>query len=293
MADGRKLVDAIDEHAGPLIQLYEKAARRLQLLTADAAANGSRWGRDYRQSQLDLARTILARLKRQTPAIARQSVETAYTDGAWLVDATVEGGTGIAFGGIHQRAADTLALALAGKLDEALGTVGRRQDDLFRRVGLEQTALAQAMGLQGTHPTAAAIRRELEVEGQTAFVDRAGRRWSLESYSVMVARTTTREAVSVATGNRMVERGQDLVTVSKHEHQFDECSEWEGRTFSLTGATAGVPVLRELPPFHPNCRHVIFPAAARLEDPLNMQALETRMLKRRLQKQEAAALAGA
>jgi hypothetical protein len=86
-------------------------------------------------------------------------------------------------------------------------------------------------------------QRRLIDERAGAFVDRAGRKWSLKSYTQMVARTTTREAVSMGTANRLLENGHDLVTISEHGNVEDECSDYEGKTFSMTGATEGYDVL--------------------------------------------------
>jgi hypothetical protein len=42
------------------------------------------------------------------------------------------------------------------------------------------------------------------------------------------------------------------------------CLQYEGKVFSLTGQTPGLPVLKIRPPFHPNCRHRIL--ATRRQD---------------------------
>ena len=73
----------------------------------------------------------------------------------------------------------------------------------------------------------------------------------------MCARTTAAEARSEATVNTLVDRGVDLVTVSKHPHPNDVCSRFEGRVFSISGGHPRYTKLRERPPFHPNCRHVL------------------------------------
>jgi hypothetical protein len=99
----------------------------------------------------------------------------------------------------------------------------------------------------------------------TSFVNRAGARIPIAAYTKMVIRTTTREAVSTGTANRMLEAGLDLVTISSHDHEEDECSEYDGETFSLTGATEGFDVLDQYPPFHPNCAHVMAPAEIDLD----------------------------
>ncbi len=137
---------------------------------------------------------------------------------------------------------------LMGQLAEAHDTVysmlasaliGRTEPDVFRRVGLEQTGLAQAMGrgpFRAVPDFVAALRRE----GVTAFVDKAGRRWRLSAYAGMVLRTTSRQAevLSVLTQDD----GWDLYKISKHGTTCKRCAVWEGRIFSKSGTS------REFPP---------------------------------------------
>jgi hypothetical protein len=112
---------------------------------------------------------------------------------------------------------------------------------------------------------------DLRSRGITAFVDRAGRRWTLENYSAMVVRTTTREAVTAGTRNRMADHGQQLITVSDHGTTCPICSEFEGNTYSATGTAVvvGGVVYEPAPdsaPYHPNCWHVETPAGVEFED---------------------------
>lgn len=77
----------------------------------------------------------------------------------------------------------------------------------------------------------------------------------------MAVITTTREATSRATVTRLGEHDQDLVTVSSHAHKADECTPYDGNTYSISGQTDGYEQLDVAPPFHPNCAHVLTPAA--------------------------------
>ena len=60
------------------------------------------------------------------------------------------------------------------------------------------------------------IRDRLASEAGPAFFDRRGRRWDLADYAEMVARTTTREAMTEGTINRLREHGITLAQVSRH-----------------------------------------------------------------------------
>ena len=89
-----------------------------------------------------------------------------------------------------------------------------------------------------------------------------GRKWSADAYAEMVARTKTAEASSVGTANRLVEDGYDLVIISAHG-ATDGCAFYEGKVFSISGASEKYPALDSLPnggpPFHPNCKHRLAP----------------------------------
>lgn len=160
------------------------------------------------------------------------------------------------FGRLHQEAVNMLADNLVETLGEASSTLGRRTNDSIRRHGL-RTALEQAHSGTPRGLQTAALKRRLEKDGMTAFVDRRGHQWKLSTYAEMAVRTTTSEAQNQAVINVALSRGLDLVEVDKHEHEADACSPYDGKIFSLTGRTPGYPVLDRIPPFHPQCEHFL------------------------------------
>ena len=151
-------------------------------------------------------------------------------------------------------------------LEEAL--LGRRKDDLFRRIGMERTALMQATG-QGVYkalPDFVTARRR---DGVAAFTDKAGRKWNLHTYGSMVLRTTSRQAevLSVLTQNL----DHDLYQISRHGTTCPLCAPLEGRVYSKSGTDPNFPPLSaafgKMDPngpdtlenswlnIHPNCLH--------------------------------------
>jgi hypothetical protein len=254
---------AADRHAAALAAIFRDAEQRLTALVAQSLAAGTLGTARYRTNQLGKVRSILDQLLSQAVPASTSLVAHGYVSGGRVVDSAL-GAPRFAssFSGVHQEAVDILADNLANALGEATRTVGRRIEDIFRREGLAAVAQGLATG---------AARRDvsqnlvdlLTKQGVTGFVDKGGRAWGLESYAAMVARTTTREAVSLGTANRMLEHGEDLVRISSHPHDPDVCTPYDGKTFSLTGR-GDAPRLDRLPPFHPNCRHVLAPAVADL-----------------------------
>ena len=170
---------------------------------------------------------------------------------------------------------------LLGEISEATATVmqtlqnaliGRTQSDIFRRVGLETVAMQEATG-RGAYKALPEFVETLRREGITAFVDKAGRRWSLHTYGAMVCRTTSRQAevLSVLTADPE----QDLYQISSHGSTCAICAPLEGRVYSKSGTDPDFPPLAaafgKVDPsgpdnlansflnIHPNCLHVLLP----------------------------------
>lgn len=101
---------------------------------------------------------------------------------------------------------DKLVQNLMGEITAANATVistlqnaliGRPEADFYRRAGIEATAAMEAAG-KGVYKTLPEFIQALRREGVTAFVDKAGRHWSLHAYGSMVCRTTSGQAEVLA-----------------------------------------------------------------------------------------------
>lgn len=174
---------------------------------------------------------------------------------------------------------DQLVANLMGEITDAALTayatvesalIGRVEPDVFRRVGLEQVALQQARGV-GTYKALPDFVEALRKEGVTAFVDKAGRHWSLHTYGSMVSRTTSRQAevLSVLTADPE----QDLYRISVNGTTCGICAPYEGRVYSKSGTNPDYPPLaaafgKQDPAgpdtlantwlnLHPQCQHAI------------------------------------
>lgn len=252
-----------------LIALYARAAKRLRVQIRQAIRSGAIGTAAYRAEQLQTIQRELQKLGKGTKPLILPVVFEPYVRGGQVVDVGL-GRTAAAFQftGPHPLAAQALADNLSFSLGRARDTIGRRVDDVFRRVGLEEVGTGVAAGSARREVSSALqarLEREALVDGLTGFVDARGARWQLDVYSEMVARTTTREAMSAGTRNRMAELALDLVTISSHANPCDLCADYDGQTYSINGTTPGYDVLDQWPPFHPNCRHVATPAAANLD----------------------------
>lgn len=176
---------------------------------------------------------------------------------------------------------DQLVASLMGEITDATITayatvqsalIGRIEPDVYRRIGLEQVALQQATG-RGTYKVLPGFVEQLRREGITAFVDKAGRNWSLHTYCAMVSRTTSRQAEVLAVLTADPE--QDLYRISSHGTTCAICAPFEGRVYSKSGTNPDYPPLaaafgKQDPAgpdilantwlnMHPGCLHSILP----------------------------------
>lgn len=144
---------------------------------------------------------------------------------------------------------DMLVTNLMGEITDASMTVmatlqsaliGRIEPDIYRQIGLEQVALQQAKG-KGTYKMLPEFVEALRREGVTAFVDKAGRNWSLHTYGSMASRTTSRQAEVLAVLTADPE--QDLYQISSHGTTCALCAPFEGRVYSKSGTDPDFPPL--------------------------------------------------
>jgi uncharacterized protein YdbL (DUF1318 family) len=89
------------------------------------------------------------------------------------------------------------------------------------------------------------------------FLNINGKNFNMEKYAKLVARTELRKANTEATIETARQFENDLVAVSDHGTVCDECKEYEGNVYSLTGWNTKYPMLPAQPPFHPNCQHYL------------------------------------
>lgn len=176
---------------------------------------------------------------------------------------------------------DNLVSNLMGEIVESENTVmktlesalvGRRENDRFRRAGLNAVANMQVRGTSIKN-AANEMYNQLIKEGVTAFVDKAGRHWGLHAYCTMATRTTSRqsEVLAVLTADER----QDLYEISSHGTTCAICAPLEGRVYSKSGSDPDFPPLAsafgKVDPngpdsltnsylnIHPNCLHVLTP----------------------------------
>ena len=90
------------------------------------------------------------------------------------------------------------------------------------------------------------------------FIDRSGQKWPSKSYFNTLARTELMNAARSSYDDKMADEGFDVMKLSTSGECCEKCARFEGKLFSLTGATPGLPTKQDLIDagvFHPNCTH--------------------------------------
>lgn len=163
----------------------------------------------------------------------------------------------------------TEASETAFKSVQKLYTIARLEADPFREAALKEVLSQEAAG-GGWNKAATKMAREMQNRGITAFVDKAGRHWSLQSYGNMAVRTTARQAQVAAV---LTADDYDLWQIVKIGSACPVCAPLEGRVYSKSGTNPDYPPLSlafgKIDPggpdglantylnIHPNCLHAI------------------------------------
>lgn len=247
-----------EEESDRLSKFYAEAEREILQEITRALLKGNKT--EYLQTMLNNVEAILKDLRAGSRTWCEEAIPRVYIAGVDAADKQLKkAGLEIAggFGGIHQQAAQILAESAYNRLEDMASFIGRRADDMYRALALENVR-ATVTGYKTWQQTAKRYREQLAENGVTGFRDAANRNWNMRTYAEMVARTTTMEAHLEGTKNRILEGGNDLVKVSTHAGACEKCQPWEGKILSLTGETPGYPTLQEAKEaglFHPNCGH--------------------------------------
>jgi len=246
-----------------LIALFQQAELQITRALASAFSTAADFTSAYRRQRQAEIRAILSRLLNRAVGTdaagpAWDVVKSAYGTGAQRA----EEGTGQpagSLGGTHLATARALFEGLVGRLTDAVNNVGRRVDDVFRKATMEETLQGLIQG-ETSPQRSARVEDNLRDRGIKGFTDRVGREWDLSKYAEMAARTTAREAHTRGTVERLAEVGVDLVQISEHAHDLDICTPYENNIYSISGTHPEYPsALGNLPPYHPNCRHLALP----------------------------------
>lgn len=122
----------------------------------------------------------------------------------------------------------------------------------------------------GSKVVAQAVQRTFAKNGLTSFITKDGKKLPLDFYASTVTRTKMRVASTTGSTERYKENGVYHVKISEHHPTCSKCARYQGLVVALhKGKADGFPVgstdpdagpgVIPLPPYHPNCQHVVRP----------------------------------
>lgn len=246
-----------------LINIYKSAYKRITKELIDA----SEAGKIQRARVLARVNYELEQLGVDVNAWVKKEIPQYYLDGANVATQDLRAlGVDISkvsnYAVINTEAIKALTDDVALSFANAITGISRNANSLLSSTLKQQLNFIIADGrLSGDarKTISANLTQKLTDEGLTALQDKAGKNWTFENYTRMLARTKATEARNQGLTNRMLASGYDLVQVSNHNSSHPACADWEGQILSLTGETPGYPTLDEasFDLFHPNCEHAI------------------------------------
>lgn len=248
-------------------EIVRQAQRTIQAQIEAALRSGDLETASRRRMQLAAVDSTLQQLGAAVGPLSSQLVREAWEQGAARALAQIEAlpvtapATPGTFHGISTEAVRAMQDSLSHRLDDARQTLGRRVEDVYAREQ-RRAALRSILGAEGSPQEASqhlqrALKDKAVKDGQAGFVDSAGRRWSLDTYSNMAVRTVTREAVVQGAVARMASHGIVLARVSTHPDSCPLCEPFQGTLVSLDGSVSewkgeAVSDTGQMPPYHPN-----------------------------------------
>jgi hypothetical protein len=249
---------ALSTEEANLLKLYSTAEKDIESILNELIAKGKYTA--YYQQLSGKIKGLINDLNKDAKGWVEKNIKKNYLGGMAQAESKIKGLNmmiGIPDIIMHTQAINILAQNTYSRLLDVSQTIGRRTNDIFRTVALEEIR-GSVIGYKDWKRTAKDIKNSLIENGVTGFVDKAGKKWNMTSYAEMVSRTTTAEAFNAGTMDRILETGHDLVKIDVIPTVCPICSRWAGKIISLTGKTEGYPTMEDAKAdgmFHPRCRH--------------------------------------
>ncbi|MFD7121912.1 phage minor capsid protein [Streptomyces sp. NPDC059922] len=132
------------------------------------------------------------------------------------------------------QAVDRLAQEAVDVVTATHRSILRAVVDTFRAV-ISRVAATPLLGTGTRRQATQDALRQFADAGIRAFVDKAGRRWSLPAYAEMAVRTAVARAATEAHTRTLTEHGVDLVVVSNSPRECPLCRPWERKILTIGG----------------------------------------------------------
>lgn len=260
-----------DQYAYQLVRGFRDAEARLLELIAQTTAKRTN---DIHSSQLRDVQKLRRRAERILRSVTDASPEVIHAMLAEEYASSAARVAGDAFtAGVNIDSVHTITADMVHALQASTLQVLRDVDDVYRKVVAQATNAA--LQSAETHQKALqAALNEAADRGLTAFYDRAGRRWSMDTYLDMALRTTRNRATQEGHIAGYKSAGVELVRASWHRASAPQCYPYQNELLAISGEAGPRVMVSEITGeaitvhvkatmrealeagyHHPNCRH--------------------------------------
>ena len=224
-----------------LSSAYEEAELRIIDLIASRLKKGAEapdWATRKLQELALTKRQIQKELNKLAPEAAAQVSQLLrdnYERGqAEALDTLIKSKMETPYPGVIQASKEMSKLLseTTQSILESHNRILRSTDDAYRKI----VSRAASDLLLGTGTRSDMIQRglnEFADKGITGFVDKRGRNWEMKAYVEMAAGTAAHRASTQGHLEKLKENGHNLVVVSDHKGECDQCRKWEGEVLAI------------------------------------------------------------
>lgn len=222
-----------------------------------------------------LMNQVLSKADNKAKDWTKEAITTSYTEGQALALVTLgfekameKARKAIEFKRLDRQGIVQIANVTYNDLLLMTNNTRQRVKDVLSKIVLENMR-GKEIGVNSKELSKKIIkdlREQLLKESDFAIIDRANKRWSIESYSRMIARTKMSQAQIDGTVNESLRRESFYGVISSHGSKHASCRKWEGKIVRLSDSAPGdFPLLSDLRAydfrdiFHPLCRHFVYP----------------------------------
>lgn len=272
-----------------LIEVYREAQIKLIQIVSDK--NTGVGTKTYYNTVLKRLEELMKELETKTGKYIEKSVPREYKKAldetyAYFQKNHLQMKQPDMFAQIHSDAVHELAREMQYHINLGISQAGRRviryldtsRDNILRLQGLRSSAVKISSGQTVLDMQKDLLQRLLNDGFLTVQYGSGTKAYQvgLDTYTAMVARSTTREAGNLARENQLTDNGYDLMIMTEHYPTCKTCAMLQGRVYSISGKDKRFPPLSKAfasgyRNVHPNCRHVVVPFVEELRSDEELQ----------------------
>lgn len=244
-----------------ILRLFVNAQK--QLIEIIDRADPTRKFSLYRSAHLREIELVILQLERKLGRAVEKEIKTVYSAGAMetkkAIESFKEPQFKFSFSGVNKEAVEVLT---SGALSEFGNTIralrSNTEKKLFDKKKLNDRIIEGVIQGNSISRTSNQLVQSLKRDGITAFVTNSGRNLKIESYSNTLVRSQTMSAYNLGAKETMLQSGRrfaKIATLSPDIDGPDICNIYEKQIY------IDLKDPKQLPPYHPNCRHVPIPVS--------------------------------